>query len=181
MYDELFGTCSLFVSNICHDLPLSVVCRVLNVTQWGFHLWRNRERSTRGIERDRLRADIRTVFDAHRGRYVAPRLTRVRRAQHGYAGSENRIKALMRAMGLRAAAGRKFKGTTDSAHALPIAANLLGQDFNCDSSADSTSHLMHFFSKNGFSYSLVERPLSGNLKGYSGSRQTQGPMMRLSR
>ena len=120
--------------------PLSVVCRVLNVTQSGFHAWRNREPSTRDIERDRLRADIRTVFDAHRGRYGAPRLTRVLRARNGYTGSENRIKALMRAMGLRAKAGRKFKVTTDSAHALPIAANLLGQDFSCDSSADSTSH-----------------------------------------
>ena len=120
--------------------PLSVVCRVLGVTQSGFHAWRNREPSTRDIERDRLRADIRTVFDAHRGRYGAPRLTRVLRAQHGYTGSENRIKALMRAMGIRAKAGRKFKVTTDSAHSLPIAPNLLCQDFSCDASAASTSH-----------------------------------------
>ena len=78
--------------------PLSVVCRVLNVTQTGLHAWRIREPSTR--ERDLLRADIRKVFDAHRGRYGAPRLYRVLRARHGYTGSENRIKALMRAMGL---------------------------------------------------------------------------------
>ena len=120
--------------------PLSVVCRVLNVTQSGFHAWRIREPSTRDLERDRLRADIRTVFDAHRGRYGAPRLTRVLRARHSYTGSENRIKVLMRAMGLRAKAGRKFKVTTDSAHQLPIAPNLLGQDFSCDPSAESTSH-----------------------------------------
>ena len=43
-------------------------------------------------------------------------------------------------MGLRAKAGRKFKVTTDSSHALPIAPNLLGQDFSCDASAGSTSH-----------------------------------------
>ena len=120
--------------------PLSVVCRVLNVTQSGFHAWRIREPSTREGERDRLREDIRTVFEAHRGRYGAPRLTRVLRAQHGYTGSENRIKALMRAMGLRARAGKKFKVTTDSAHSLPIAPNLLGQDFSCNTRAESTSH-----------------------------------------
>ena len=120
--------------------PLSVVCRVLNVTQSGFHAWRIREPSTRDRERDLLRADIRKVFDAHRGRYGAPRLYRVLRAQHGYTGSLNRIKALMRAMGLRAKAGRKFKVTTDSAHSLPIAPNLLGQDFSCDQRAESTSH-----------------------------------------
>ena len=46
----------------------------------------------------------------------------------------------MRAMGLRAKAGRKFKVTADSAHQLPIAPNLLGQDFGCDTSAESISH-----------------------------------------
>lgn len=42
-------------------------------------------------------------------------------------------------MGLRAKAGRKFKVAADSAHSLPIAPNLLGQDFSCDVSAESTS------------------------------------------
>ena len=35
----------------------------------------------------------------------------------------------MQRMGLKAKAGRKYKVTTDSAHALPIAPNLLEQDF----------------------------------------------------
>lgn len=61
-------------------------------------------------------------------------------AQHGYTGSLNRIKALMRAMRLVAKAGRKFKVTTDSGHSLPIAPNLLEQDFSCDTHAESTSH-----------------------------------------
>ncbi len=58
-------------------------------------------------ERERLRAEIRTVFDAHRSRYGAPRLYRVLRVQHGYTGSLNRIKTLMRAMKLRAKRGKK--------------------------------------------------------------------------
>lgn len=120
--------------------PLSVVCRVLGVTQSGFHAWRARAPSPRDHARDQLRSDIGKVFDIHRGRYGAPRLYRVLREQHGYTGSLNRIKALMRAMGLRAKAGKKFKVTTDSAHSLPIAPNLLGQDFSCDASAESTSH-----------------------------------------
>jgi putative transposase len=120
--------------------PLSVVCWILGVTASGFHAWRTREPSARDHARQRLCADIKQVFEDHRGRYGAPRLYRVLRSKHGYAGSLNRIKALMRAMGLRAKAGRKFKVTTDSNHALPIAPNLLGQDFSCDTSAQSTSH-----------------------------------------
>jgi transposase InsO family protein len=120
--------------------PLSVVCWVLSVTQSGFHAWRGRTPSRRELERDGLRVAIRKVFDDQRGRYGAPRIYRVMCEQHGYTGSLNRIQTLMRAMGLRAKAAKKFKVTTDSAHALPIAPNLLGQDFSCDPSPASTSH-----------------------------------------
>jgi transposase InsO family protein len=120
--------------------PLSVVCWVLSVTQSGFHAWRRRPPSRREQERDRLSVDIRKVFDAHRGRYGAPRIYRVLCEQDGYTGSLNRIQTLMRGMGICAKAGKKFKVTTDSAHALPIAPNLLGQDFSCDTSLESTSH-----------------------------------------
>jgi len=120
--------------------PLSVVCRVLSVTQSGFHAWRGRPPSRREQERDRLRVAIRKVFDDHRGRYGAPRIYRVLCEQGGYTGSLNRIQTLMRGMGICAKAGKKFKVTTDSAHTLPIAPNLLGQDFSCDTSPASTSH-----------------------------------------
>ncbi len=120
--------------------PLSVVCRVLSVTQSGFHAWRGRPPSRREQERDRLSVAIRKVFDDHRGRYGAPRIYRVLCEQGGYTGSLNRIQTLMRGMGICAKAGKKFKVTTDSAHTLPIAPNLLGQDFSCDTSPASTSH-----------------------------------------
>ena len=119
--------------------PLSVVCWVLSVTASGFHAWRRRPPSRREQERDRLSVAIRKVFDAHRGRYGAPRIYRVLCEQDGYTGSLNRIQTLMRGMGIGAKAGKKFKVTTDSGHALPIAPNLLGQDFSCDPSPASTS------------------------------------------
>ena len=120
--------------------PLSVVCWVLGITQSGFHAWRGRQPSMRELERDRLRVDIRKVFDAQRGRYGAPRIYRVLCEHTGYTGSLNRIQTLMRSMGICAKAGKKFKVTTNSAHTLPIAPNLLGQDFSSDTSPTSTSH-----------------------------------------
>ena len=120
--------------------PLSVVCPVLGVTQSGFHFWRRREPSMREQERARLSADIRKEFVGNRGRYGAPRLYKAMCEHHGYTGSFNRIQTLMQAMALGAKAGRKFKVTTDSAHQLPIAPNLLGQNFSCDPGPESTSH-----------------------------------------
>ena len=58
----------------------------------------------------------------------------------GYTSSLNRIQTLMRAMKLRAKAGRKYKATTDSGHALPVAANIMSLDFSCNSGAESSSH-----------------------------------------
>ena len=49
--------------------------------------------------------------------------------RYGYDGSLARVKRLMRQAGLRAKAKRKFKATTDSNHAHPIAKNLLDQQF----------------------------------------------------
>ena len=63
--------------------PLSVVCRLLGVTQSGFHFWRKRESSWREQERKQLRADIRTVFDANGGRYGAPRIYNAMRERNG--------------------------------------------------------------------------------------------------
>jgi transposase InsO family protein len=109
--------------------PLSVVCWVLGVTESGLHAWKRRAPSTREQERNRLSADIRRVFDAHGGRYGAPRLYRFMCERSDYTGSLNRIKKLMRAMGLVAKAGKKYKVTTDSAHQLPIAPNFLALRF----------------------------------------------------
>ena len=85
--------------------PLSIVCRLLGLSQAGYHAWVGKARSRRDTEREALRTHIQAVFDAQRGRYGAPRIERVLRAEYGYSGSLNRIQALMRAMGLRAKAG----------------------------------------------------------------------------
>jgi putative transposase len=128
-----------FILDELMSFPLSVVCWVLSVTQSGFHAWRGRVPSRREQERNYLCGIIRKVFDAHRGRYGAPRIYRVMCERDGYTGSLNRIQTLMRAMKLRAKAGKKYKATTDSGHSLPVAANLLGQDFSCDTGVESTS------------------------------------------
>jgi len=49
--------------------------------------------------------------------------------KQGYYVSKPRVAKIMRANGLFARRTRKFKVTTDSNHAYPIAANLLNQNF----------------------------------------------------
>ena len=65
--------------------------------------------------------------EAH-ARYGSPRLHAESDAR-GVACRVNAVAKLMHAGGLRARTSRRFVRTTDSRHALPVAANVLGRDF----------------------------------------------------
>ena len=115
--------------------PIAVICRVLAVTQAGYHAWLKRPASPSSVERDVLAELVCRVFAAFKGKYGAPRLFRELCKHHGYTGSFTRVQKLMRALGLKAKAGRKYKATTDSKHSLPLAPNLLAQDFKTTATA----------------------------------------------
>ena len=59
----------------------------------------------------------------------------------------------MKALGLKAKAGRKCKATTDSKHTLPLAPNLLVQDFKTSTTAHGC---LTFHSDKGSQYTSVE-------------------------
>jgi transposase InsO family protein len=103
-------------------------CRVLRVSRSGYYAWRRAPESPRAAENRRLDAAIRRLFEDHRGRYGAPRITLDLQAE-GWLVSRRRVARRMRAMGLRARAARRFTATTQSKHALPVAPNRLQQDF----------------------------------------------------
>jgi transposase InsO family protein len=104
------------------------MCRVLQVSRSGYYAWKRAPESHRAAENRRLEADIQRLFDDHRGRYGAPRITLDLQAE-GWRVSRRRVAQRMRAMGLRARAARRFKATTQSKHAFPVAPNRLEQDF----------------------------------------------------
>jgi len=117
--------------NVCE---VSVVrqCAWLGVSSSGYYDWLARRARPR--KRDERLAIIdeavRIAFEAERARYGSPRLT-VELNESGFAIAENTVAASLRRQGLVAKAGRKFKATTNSAHALAVAPNLLVQDFTC--------------------------------------------------
>lgn len=66
----------------------------------------------------------------HKQRYGPPRLT-IELNASGLVVSENTVARSMLRQSLVAKAGKKFKATTNSKHSLPVALNLLDQDFAC--------------------------------------------------
>jgi putative transposase len=109
--------------------PVRVMCDALSVSPSGFYAWRSRPESARKIANRELLVDIRRVHADHRGRYGAPRIHAELRAE-GQIVSRKRIERVMHRHGIRAHAPRRYRiCTTDSKHALPIAANLLDRNF----------------------------------------------------
>ena len=104
------------------------MCRALGVSRAGFYDWRGGSPSARQQEEERLKVAIRAVHAKMRGVYGARRL-QPELAEMGFVAGRDRIARLRREMGIRCRQKRKFKATTNSAHALPVAENVLGQIF----------------------------------------------------
>ena len=117
-----------FIQSLAGQFSLAALCRTLQVAKSGYYAWCKRQPSTRQRENETITQRIRERFEASRQTYGSPRILRELRAE-GIVCGKHRVAWLMRAAGLRALAPRRFVVTTDSKHALPVAANLLQQDF----------------------------------------------------
>ena len=118
-----------FIRDHAGRWPVRLMCRVLEVSASGYYAWRNRPESARAAANRKLLGDVRRLHHEHHGRYGSPRMHAALRAE-GRTASRGRVERLMRRHGIRALAGRRFRPCpTDSRHHLPIAPNLLKQEF----------------------------------------------------
>jgi len=108
--------------------PLGLLCRCLAVTRSGYYAWASRAVSRHTAVDAQLTRQLRVAHADSRGTYGRPRLHQVLRAR-GIRVSAKRIARLMQAAGLVARGRRRYRVTTDSAHAYPIAPNRLRRRF----------------------------------------------------
>jgi len=108
--------------------PVPVMRRIMNVSASGYYASLDRPLSMRAQEEARLEVEIKAAHKRTRETYGAERLQRDL-AEHGVQAGISRIKRIRKRLGIRCKQKRKFKATTDSKHKLPVAENLLGQQF----------------------------------------------------
>jgi len=114
--------------------PISVQCRVLEVSVAGYHehfVRRASDAQRRHLSDDALLVHIKAIHAETHGGYGWPRTWKELLARGIRVGKE-RVQKLMQLHGIRAKGKKRFKVTTDSNHDLPIAPNLLDRQFTVD-------------------------------------------------
>ena len=120
----------VFMAAHVSEFKVTTMSRALEVSRSGFCAWRNRlnQPSPQAERRDHLDEVVKAAFAAGKGRSGSPRLT-LDLADAGEVFDRKTVANSQRRQGLRAKAAKKFKATTNSDHSLPVAPNLLKQDF----------------------------------------------------
>jgi transposase InsO family protein len=110
------------------NYPVQLLKRVLSVSAGGYYAWLGRPLSKWAKEEARLEVEIRAADRRTRQVYGAEKLQHDL-AAHGIRVGICRIKRIRRKLGIRCKQKRKFKATTNSKHTLPVAENILEQQF----------------------------------------------------
>ena len=135
--------------------PVTLMCGVLSVSRSGYYHWTTRALSPRRLANVVLDRQIREIFTTHRQRYGTPRITETL-PEEGVRCSRNRVARRMGIMGLKAIQAKKFKVTTDSAHAKPVTPDRLEQDFHATAPNQKwTSDITYVWTDEGWLYLAV--------------------------
>ena len=104
------------------------MCRVLEVSTSGYYDWRARPESRRKKQDRRLVVEIKAIHKESRQTYGSPRIHDELKDRGIHCGKK-RVARLMRLHDISAKQTRRFKATTDSKHARPVAENVLARQF----------------------------------------------------
>jgi len=138
------------------------------VSASGFYAWTQRPLCLQAKEETRLEVAITATHRQTRETYGAERLQR-ELAENGTRAGVCRIKRIKRKLGLRCKQKRKFQVTTDSKRKLPVAENLLKQQFTvCEPNAVPVSDVTYMPTDEGWLYLAGHKDLfTSEIVGYA--------------
>ena len=110
------------------EYEIRLMCRVLLVSPSGYYAARDRAPSARARRDEELLVHVRAIHQRSRRSYGAPRI-RDALSERKMRCGQKRVARIMRADGLRVVGRRRFRVTTQSTHAHPIAPNTLARQF----------------------------------------------------
>lgn len=114
------------------DHPISLMCRMLEVSSSGFYAWLSRPPSDRQLSDAWLLERIREIHQANRGVYGAPRVHAELRIAHGIRVGRKRVERLMRTHGLSGLIPKRRGRTTIRVPGVRVADDLVQRQFRPD-------------------------------------------------
>lgn len=118
-----------WINGYRREFELGELCAALGVSASGYRSWKRGGSAARKRLTDaQMLVLIRSIERQLKNAYGSPRMVRELR-DRGFPAGKQRVERLMRDNGIRARHKRRFKATTDSKHALPVAPNLLDRNF----------------------------------------------------
>jgi putative transposase len=120
-----------FIEKHRDELPVKLMCKVLEVSTSGYYAWRGRPPSKREMANRALTAKIQEEFKKSGETYGSPRIYQVMR-KLGLMCSQNRVARLMSAADLKAKQTRRYRSTTKRNKADRAAPNILQRDFSAE-------------------------------------------------
>lgn len=131
------------------------MCDCLQVSRSGYYEWKGRPPSSHASRDAVLQEAVKKAYQEHKSRAGSPRIMLHLRAQ-GHCTSKKRVARLMRTCHLRAKAARKYKATTNSAHSLPVAPNIINQNFSASKADEKwVSDITYIWTEEGWLYLAV--------------------------
>jgi transposase InsO family protein len=155
--------------------PVPLLSQVLKVSISGFYDWTDRPLSKHDQEEGRLEVEIKAADKRTRQTYGPERL-QWDLAENGVKVGICRIKRIRKKLGIRCKQKRRFKATTYSKHNLPVAENLLNQQFKVsEPNKVWTSDITYVPTDEGWLYLAGHKDLfTGEIVGYAmGERMTR--------
>jgi len=108
---------------------LILLCEVMQVSRSGYYRWKKRGQSARKKERAKLIPRVRSIHQQSKATYGSRRISRELN-DLGFPCGRHKAGTLMKLADVVAKQRKKFKATTDSKHAFPVAPNLLNRKFS---------------------------------------------------
>ena len=155
--------------------PVPVMSRVFDVSASGYYAWIERPPSRRAREDARLEVEIKAAHTRTR-QTCGPERLQHDLAEHGVRVGICRIKRIRRKLGIRCKQTKKYTVTTDSRHTLPVAKNLLDQQFEAATpNSVWVSDITYIPTDEGWLYLAGHKDLfNGEIVGYAmGERITK--------
>jgi len=141
------------------DWPVTLRCRVPEVSRSGFYAWRSRDASAAEVRREELTDEVTAIHADVKARYGRPRI-HAELVAPGTPCRVNTVARVMRGAGIAAKTKRKFRQTTDPNHSHPVAENVSDRQFDPDEpNASWVADVTYIPTREGWLYLAVVEDL----------------------